>query len=158
MARKIDAKESVVRIQCLVLTLCLGLATATAASADPAANKKMVMAAFDLLFVQHKVDQAVDTYFDPGYIQHNPMAATGAEPMRNFFKAFYAANPGASVTVGQVLADGDLVAVHYLAKFKPEDRGFAVVDIFRVANGKIAEHWDVVQPVPEKSANSNGML
>jgi predicted SnoaL-like aldol condensation-catalyzing enzyme len=131
---------------------------ATAASADPAANKKLVMAAFDLLFVQHKVDQAVDTYFDPGYIQHNPMAATGAEPMRNFFKTFYAANPGASVKVSQVLADGDLVAVHYLARFKPDDRGFAVVDIFRVANGKIAEHWDVVQPVPEKSANSNGMF
>ena len=144
-----------------VLTLCAGLVAAgfaVAAPPDAAANKKLVMAAFDLLFVQHKVDQAVDTYFDPGYVQHNPMAATGAEPMRNFFKAFYAANPGASVTVSQVLADGDLVAVHYLTKFKPEDRGFAVVDIFRVANGKIAEHWDVVQPVPEKSANSNGML
>jgi len=128
------------------------------AQADPAANKKLVMAAFDLLFVQHKVDQAVDTYFDPGYIQHNPMAATGAEPMRNFFKGFYAGNPQASVKVSQVLADGDLVAVHYLTKFKPEDRGFAVVDIFRVANGKIVEHWDVVQPVPEKSANTNGMF
>jgi predicted SnoaL-like aldol condensation-catalyzing enzyme len=149
------------KLKCLALTMCLGMAAATVASgamADPAANKTLVMAAFDLLFVQHKVDQAVDTYFDPGYIQHNPMAATGAEPMRNFFKAFYAANPGASVKVSQVLADGDLVAVHYLTKFKPEDRGFAVVDIFRVANGKIAEHWDVVQPVPEKSANSNGML
>ena len=128
------------------------------AQADPAANKQLVMAAFDLLFVQHKVDQAVDTYFDPGYIQHNPMAATGAEPMRNFFKSFYAGNPQASVKVSQVLADGDLVAVHYLTKFKPEDRGLAVVDIFRVANGKIVEHWDVVQPVPEKSANTNGMF
>ncbi len=149
------------KIKCFVLTVCLGVAAATCAAAAPpdaAANKKLVMAAFDLLFVQHKVDQAVDTYFDPGYIQHNPMAATGAEPMRNFFKAFYAGNPGASVKLGQVLADGDLVAVHYLTKFKPEDRGYAVVDIFRVANGKIAEHWDVVQPVPEKSANNNGMF
>ena len=128
------------------------------AQADPAANKKLVMAAFDLLFVQHKVDQAVDTYFDPGYIQHNPMAATGAEPMRAFFKGFYAGNPGASVKVDHVLADGDLVAVHYLTKIKPEDRGFMAVDIFRVANGKIVEHWDVVQPVPEKSANANGMF
>jgi len=149
------------KINRCIFTVCVGLAAtviASGAMADPAANKKLVMAAFDLLFVQHKVDQAVDTYFDPGYIQHNPMAATGAEPMRNFFKAFYAANPGASVKLGQVLADGDLVAVHYLTKFKPEDRGFAVVDIFRVAHGKIAEHWDVVQPVPEKSANDNGML
>jgi len=149
------------KINRFVSSVCLCLAAtiiAPGAMADPAANKKLVLAAFDLLFVQHKVDQAVDTYFDPGYIQHNPMAATGAEPMRNFFKSFYAANPGASVKLGQVLADGDLVAVHYLTKFKPEDRGFAVVDIFRVAHGKIAEHWDVVQPVPEKSANDNGML
>jgi predicted SnoaL-like aldol condensation-catalyzing enzyme len=143
------------------LTVCVAMAAASFAAAAPpdaAANKKLVMAAFDLLFVQHKVDQAVDTYFDSGYIQHNPMAATGAEPMRKFFKDFYASDPGASVKVSQVLADGDLVAVHYLTKFKPDDRGFAVVDIFRVANGKIAEHWDVVQPVPEKSANSNGMF
>jgi predicted SnoaL-like aldol condensation-catalyzing enzyme len=140
----------------VIAVACLALGSV--ANADPAANKKLVMDAFDLLFVQHKVDQAVDTYFAPGYIQHNPMAATGAEPMRQFFKGFYAANPGASVKVGHVLADGDLVAVHYIAKFKPEDRGFAVVDIFRVENGKIAEHWDVGQPVPEKSANTNGML
>ncbi len=142
----------------ILIAVAALVALAGTAKADPAANKKLVMEAFDLLFVQHKVDQAVDTYFDPGYIQHNPMAATGAEPMRNFFKAFYAATPGASVKLSQVLADGDLVAVHYLTKFKPEDRGYAVVDIFRVANGKIAEHWDVVQPVPEKSANDNGLL
>ena len=134
------------------------LVSASCANADSAANKDLVMKAFDLLFVQHKVDEAVDTYFDPGYIQHNPMAATGAEPMRKFFKQFYASTPTASVKVDHVLADGDLVAVHYLTKFKPEDRGFMVVDIFRVAHGKIVEHWDVVQPIPEKSANENGMF
>ena len=134
------------------------LASSPLAHAGPKANKVLVMKAFDLLFVQHKVDEAVDTYFDPGYIQHNPMAATGAEPMRQFFKGFYASTPTASVKVDHVLADGDLVAVHYLTKFKPEDRGFMVVDIFRVAHGKIVEHWDVVQPIPEKSANDNGMF
>lgn len=146
------------KIGTLLLGGLLALASASAALADPAANKQLVMAAFDLLFVQHKVDQAVDTYFDPRYIQHNPMAATGAEPMRTFFKGFYAGNPAASVKVDHVLADGDLVAVHYLTKVKPEDRGFMAVDIFRVAGGKIVEHWDVVQPVPEKSANTNGMF
>jgi len=136
--------------------MCLGFASA--ADAGASANKKLVMKAFDLLFVQHKVDEAVDKYFDPGYIQHNPMAATGAEAMRTFFKGFYASDPQASVKVDHVLADGDLVAVHYLTKFKPEDRGFMVVDLFRVAHGKIVEHWDVVQAVPEKSANDNGMF
>jgi predicted SnoaL-like aldol condensation-catalyzing enzyme len=146
------------KIGAIVLGGFLALTSASAAFADATANKQLVMAAFDLLFVQHKVDQAVDTYFDPGYIQHNPMAATGAEPMRAFFKGFYAANPTASVKIDHVLADGDLVAVHYLTKIKPEDRGFMACDIFRVAGGKIAEHWDVVQPVPEKSANTNGMF
>jgi predicted SnoaL-like aldol condensation-catalyzing enzyme len=140
----------------VVLAGCVSLSAHADSASD--ANKAMVLAFMKMLFVDHRVDQAIDTYVDPGYIQHNPMAATGAEPMRNFFKGFYAGNPGASVKVSQVLADGDLVAVHYLTKFKPEDRGFAVVDIFRVANGKIAEHWDVVQPVPEKSANDNGMF
>lgn len=126
-----------------------------AANADPAANKQLVLDAANLLFVQHKVDQAVDQYFAPGYIQHNPMVPSGAETMRNFFKGFYAANPGATVIIKRALADGDLVAVHYNMKVKPEDHGFAVVDIFRVENGKIAEHWDVSQPVAEKSANNN---
>jgi predicted SnoaL-like aldol condensation-catalyzing enzyme len=146
------------KIGAVLLGGFLALTSASAAFADAAANKQLVMAAFDLLFVQHKVDQAVDAYFDPGYIQHNPMAATGAEPMRTFFKGFYATHPGANVKVDHVLADGDLVAVHYLTKTGPEDRGFMAVDVFRVANGKIVEHWDVVQPVPEKSANTNGMF
>ena len=133
-------------------------ASSSFAYADPAANKDMVLKMFDLMFVQHKVDQAVDKYFDPNYIQHNPYAATGAEPMREFFKKFYAANPTASVKLDHVLADGDLVALHYLTKVKPEDRGMMAVDIFRIENGKIAEHWDVVQPIPEKSANDNGMF
>jgi len=134
------------------------LAFAPAASAGTKANKALVLKAFTLLLVQHKVDEAVDKYFAPDYIQHNPFAATGAEPMRQFFKTFYAANPQASVKIDHVLADGDLVAVHYLTKVKPEDRGFMAVDIFRVAHGKIVEHWDVVQPIPEKSANKNGMF
>jgi hypothetical protein len=58
----------------------------------------------------------------------------------------------------RLVMDGDLVAVHYRFKVKPDDRGMAVVDIFRVANGKIQEHWDVAEPVPEKSANTNGMF
>ena len=111
-----------------------------------------------VLFNEHKVDQAIDKYFAPNYIQHNPMGKNGAEATREFFKKFYAGNPKASAKVYQVLADGNLVAIHYNFKIKPEDRGFAVVDIFRIKNGKLAEHWDVVQPVPAKSANDNGMF
>lgn len=131
---------------------------ASTAQADPAANKQLVLDAANMLFVQHKVDQAIDTYFAPNYIQHNPLGADGAEAIRGFFKSFYAGNPQATAEIKRVLADSDLVALHYNAKFKAGERGYAVVDIFRIENGKIAEHWDVVQPVPEKSANTNGMF
>jgi predicted SnoaL-like aldol condensation-catalyzing enzyme len=135
----------------LVAALVFGVA----AHADPAANKQLVLDAANMLFVQHKVDQAIDTYFAPGYIQHNPMAATGAEAVRKFFKASYAANPKSTIVVKRALADGDLVALHYNMKPAPDALGYAVVDIFRLENGKIVEHWDVVQPVAEKSANDN---
>jgi predicted SnoaL-like aldol condensation-catalyzing enzyme len=135
--------------------LAAALLFGAVAHADPAANKQLVLDAANLLFVQHQVDQAVDKYFAPSYIQHNPMVPNGSEPMRKFFKGFYAGNPQATIVVKRALADGDLVAVHYNMKIKPEDRGFAVVDIFRVENGKIAEHWDVVQPVAEKPVNDN---
>jgi predicted SnoaL-like aldol condensation-catalyzing enzyme len=139
--------------------LCAGLAVAPAfGGSESDANKQLVKDAVIMLFIDHKVDQAVDTYFAPDYIQHNPLVPTGSAPMRAFFKQFYAGNPTATIEISHVIADGDLVAVHYRTKVSAEDRGAAVVDIFRVANGKIVEHWDVYEPVPEKSANSNGMF
>ena len=142
----------------IIAALVVLISLAVSAQADPVANKKLVLDMANMLFVQHKVDQAIDTYFAPGYIQHNPMAVNGAEAIRTLFKGFYAANPAATIVVKRSLADGDLVAIHYSMKIKPDERGFAVIDIFRVENGKIAEHWDVSQPVPEKSANNNGMF
>ncbi len=146
------------RAKLFAMAAVAGLLGAGSASADPAANRKLVMDAVTMLFIDHKVDQAVDTYFAPTYIQHNPMVPTGSAPMRNFFKGFYAANPDSTIEISHVLADGDLVAIHYRFKVKKDDRGMAVVDIFRVSDGKIQEHWDVGQPVPEKSANDNGMF
>lgn len=151
----------VLRHRILAAALCtplLGFGGSALADGHSDANKKLVLEAVTMLFIDHKVDQAVDTYFAPDYIQHNPLVATGAAPMRAFFKGFYAANAASTVEISHVLADGDLVAVHYRFKVKPEDRGMAVVDIFRVENGKIKEHWDVGEPVPEKSANNNGMF
>lgn len=142
----------------MLLASLLALLPLAPAAADPAANKALVMAAATVLFQQHKVDQAIDTYFAPDYIQHNPLVPTGAAPMRAFFKKFYAGHPGSTIDISHVLADGDLVAIHYRFHIEPNDRGMAVVDIFRIANGKIAEHWDVGQPVPEKAANANGMF
>ena len=99
---------------------------------------------------------AVDALFDPGYIQHNPSAATGSQGLKDMLDRAKVKYPHAEHRVKRMLADGDLVAAHVHVIFQPGDEGFAVVDIFRIAHGKIAEHWDVMQPITAGSKNNNG--
>jgi predicted SnoaL-like aldol condensation-catalyzing enzyme len=86
------------------------------------------------------------------------MAPNGTEALIKFFEPYFANNPQARSEIKRVVADGDLVMLHVHAKANETDRGMAVVDIFRVENGKVVEHWDVVQPIPEKAANENTMF
>jgi len=120
--------------------------------------KEVVTKFMTQFYVDKKVREAFETWVDPGYIQHNPMAATGRDAAVNFLEPFFAKNPNIKYSIKRIIADGDLVAVHSHGKFAPEDRGIAVVDILRVKGCKVMEHWDVVQPVPEKSANTNTMF
>ena len=99
---------------------------------------------------------AVDALFDPGYIQHNPSAATGSQGLKEMLDRAKVKYPHAEHRVKRMLADGDLVAAHVHVIFHPGDEGFAVVDIFRIARGRIAEHWDVMQPITGNSKNNNG--
>lgn len=99
---------------------------------------------------------AVDGLFDPGYIQHNPNAATGAQGLKDMLDAARIKYPKAEHRVKRMLADGDLVAAHVHVIFHPGEPGFAVVDIFRIANGLIAEHWDVMQAITPSTKNDNG--
>ncbi|WP_433191019.1 nuclear transport factor 2 family protein [Actinoallomurus sp. CA-150999] len=92
----------------------------------------------------------------PEYVQHNPQAPDGPEAFVAFVAGFGERFPALSLDVRRVIAEGDLVVLHSLLATSPEDR--AAVDIFRVEDGKIVEHWDVVQPVPETAANGNGMV
>jgi predicted SnoaL-like aldol condensation-catalyzing enzyme len=109
-------------------------------------------------YVDKQVRQAFETWVDPGYIQHNPMAASGRDAAIAFLEPFFAGNPAITYSIKRIIADGNLVAVHAHGRFSPEDRGVAVVDILRIEGCKVMEHWDVVQPVPEKAANTNGMF
>ena len=95
---------------------------------------------------------------EPGYIQHNPLAETGRDAAIAFLEPFFQGHPDTTYSIKRIIADGNLVAVHSHAKFAADGRGLAVIDILRVEHCKIAEHWDVAEPVPEKSANSNGMF
>jgi predicted SnoaL-like aldol condensation-catalyzing enzyme len=146
------------------LTLLAALAL-TALSAQPAAAakckltpKQVVTKFMTEFYIEKKVRSAFETWVDPGYIQHNPMAATGRDAAIAFLEPFFANNPGMKYEIKRIIADGKLVAVHAHGKFSPEDRGMAVVDILRVEGCKVVEHWDVLQPVPEKAANTNGMF
>ena len=100
----------------------------------------------------------VDLFFAPGYIQHSPMAATGAQGLKDFLDWARARSPRAEHRIKRMFADGDYVIVHVHVIINPGDRGNAVVDIFRIAAGRIVEHWDVGQEVPAQAANDNGMF
>jgi predicted SnoaL-like aldol condensation-catalyzing enzyme len=123
-----------------------------------AKNKEMVVAFYNMIFQEHKVREALERYVGDRYIQHNPLAPNGTEALIKFLEPYFAKNPQARSEIKRAAADGDLVFLHVQAKSNETDRGLAVVDIFRVENGKVVEHWDVVQPVPEKSANENTMF
>jgi predicted SnoaL-like aldol condensation-catalyzing enzyme len=121
-------------------------------------NKEIAVGFLTMIFNDHKVAEAFEKYSVPDYIQHNPYAATGAQAAIDFLGPYLEQNPEASTDIKRVIAEGDLVAIHNNPKANPNDRGRAVVDIFRIENGRAVEHWDVVQDIPEKSANDNTMF
>jgi len=147
------------RATVVLLTATLTFAAALANAEECRLTPKEVVTQFMTKFyLEKKVREAFETWVEPGYIQHNPLAKTGRDAAIAFLEPFFQSHPDASYSLKRIIADGNLVAVHSHAKFTAEDRGLAVVDILRVDHCKIAEHWDVAQPVPEKSANSNGMF
>jgi len=111
-----------------------------------------------LFYDQGKVREAYETYVAEDYIQHNPHATDGRDAAIAFLEPFYQRNPGHRMIVHRVIVQAPYIVVHLHGRTSPEDRGAAAVDILRVENCKIAEHWDVTQPVPEHSANNNGMF
>lgn len=120
-------------------------------------NKQIVLEFYDAA-INKKDFEAASKYLGDVYIQHNPLAADGPEGLKNFLTFAKENLPDYHTDFKQVFADGDYVIVHAHAKGNPEDRGSAVMDIFRLENGKVVEHWDVIQPIPENPANNNGMF
>lgn len=120
--------------------------------------REVVEEFIDLFYRKKEVRRAFETWVHPDYIQHKPMLPDGREPVIEFLENLLARFPGRTFTIHRVIASDDLVAVHYHSQASPDDPGFAVVDIFRVENCRMVEHWDVVQAVPEESMNDNTMF
>ena len=112
----------------------------------------------EMFYINKDVRAAFETWVHPDYIQHKPTLPDGREPVIEFLENLLERFPDRTFTIHRVIASDDLVAVHYHSQANPDDLGFAVVDIFRVEDCRMVEHWDVVQRVPEHSENDNTMF
>jgi len=140
-----------------VLPILLTFLASSAVAADLEVNKKTVLEFYEA-GLNKKDFEAAAKYFGPKYIQHNPGAPDGIEGFKGFLAFLREKFPNSRSEIKRVFAEGDYVILHVHAVREPGTRGRAIVDIFRLEDGKIVEHWDVAQDIPEKMPHNNGMF
>lgn len=147
-------KKSVLSVAVLaLLSACSGQGPA-----NPTEANRKVVQDFARIFYQEKdVKRAFETYVVPDYIQHNPGIADGRDAAVAALAPMFS-SPGARFEVKRIVVDGDMAVIHLFGQGDPKTRGAAVADIYRLKDGKIVEHWDILQPLPEKSANPHPMF
>jgi predicted SnoaL-like aldol condensation-catalyzing enzyme len=141
----------------IFLALASSAAMAATSEAQQETNRKTVLAFYEKGLNQKDADAAL-AYVGDRYVQHNPGAADGPEGFRKFIAFLREKFPNSHSEIKRSFVDGDFVILHVHAVREPGTRGTAIVDIFKLENGKIVEHWDVSQPIPENPANGNTMF
>ena len=141
----------------LAAFIVLTAVSAHALTPQEESNKAVVLAFYDTGFAKKDVE-GLAAFVGPQYIQHNPMLPNGLGALKGFINDRKKTSPQRKSEVKRVIVQGDLVVLHVHLVPEPGALGSAIVDIFRLENGKIVEHWDVIQAVPEKSANENTMF
>src|SRR5512139_2952585 len=100
----------------------------------------------------------VDRFIAPNYVQHSSLAEPGIDGLKRWLDRMKIESPDARQDIKRSFVDGDHVVTHQHVVRWPGDRGVAVIDIFRIEDGLIVEHWDVIQDVPETTPNPNSMF
>ena len=124
---------------------------------DLETNKRTVADFYDLIINKKDFDSA-RKYIGTRYKQHNPLVADRPEGLKEFIEYLKVNFPEAKSDIKRIFADGDHVILHVHSIRAPDTPGRAIIEIFRLDNGKIEEHWDVIQEIPSSSANPNGMF
>lgn len=121
-------------------------------------NKKNAISFYKLMFNENKPEEAIEKYVGAEYIQHNPHVPDGKDGFIEYFERMAAEYPGKKVHIKRAIAEDNYVVLHTFQQW-PTDENYASMDIFRFdEDGKIVEHWDVLQVIPEKAVHDNGML
>lgn len=124
-------------------------------------NQEQKSAAIDFLdiaFNRGEPQKAVSQYVGQNYIQHNPQVPDGADALIGFVDTFRKQFPEMRLETKRAIAEDAMVVTHSHLTLIPGEPGLAIADFFRFEDGKVVEHWDVIQNIPETSANSNGMF
>jgi len=157
MMRKLSRLIRLFSVAGVLVAMAAAPSAAETSAAQQEVNRRAVLAFYQKGLNDRDADGAL-AYVGNRYVQHNPNAVDGPEGFRKFIGFLREKFPNSHSEIMRSFVDGDYVILHVHAVREPGTPGNAIVDIFKLENGKIVEHWDVVQPIPEHPANDNTMF